>query len=737
MTDQQAAALSAPCDERVRFARSLFKEFSMTRSTRALKYAALVALLASAAILSPQPANAAVPATVGLEGRLATPAGGPVADGDYTLTFSLYASASAPQATWSETAKVKLSAGRFAHALGSVKALNPSTLDSAKGGWVGVKVGQDPELTRTPFLAVPFAARAALAESAAVAAVAKGLNCTGCVSVGTMKFDGDVDLAGNSIKVKNLTASGDVVAASVTASSFSGDGSKLTGLQIAGGSCKVGWVVTGIKADGSVTCSAAPPAKISEDALGQLSNGLLKNVFDEKFEGVAKAIPDNNPGGVISEVKVPDVGIVKSISVTVDLTNADISGLVVTLFDPLNKQYVLHNKSGKGAYLKTSFPAPTKAVSGDITSWEGQNAKGTWRLIVADWKDNGGGNDGKINSWTMNIKYLSSKKIVLKGDLVADGAILTDGGKSNCFVKDTGKGYSALYCGDKMITGWATPTTPLMKRIFAGGHQSCGILLDDTMLCWGKYDSGNGWKEPPKLTDKLQKLSLSYYEGCALRLDGSLKCWGRYASSAPSGTFTDIACNHTSCCAVTNTEAMKCWGKSDHSQTNSPVGKYAEVDAGYHHYCALTTAGDVKCWGYNNKSQTDVPKTNDVYSQVSLGNYHSCALRKKDGYARCWGKWDNNENVSSYTGPFSTLVQGRNYYHCGLRPGGEFFCWGNSSFWDNVWHRNNYAEARANIGPFIDAQVSRHDHTCFLRRDLTAACVGSNSQGKLQIPEVK
>ena len=109
-----------------------------------------------------------------------------------------------------------------------------------------------------------------------------------------------------------------------------------------------------------------------------------------------------------------------------------------------------------------------------------------------------------------------------------------------------------------------------------------------------------------------------------------------YAGSGPrSGKYKDIACTNNSCCAVTESNGMKCWGHSGNGKTNPPLGNYAEVDSGHEHYCALTTAGDVKCWGYNNKQQTDVPKTNDVYVQVSLGNYHSCALRKKDGYARC------------------------------------------------------------------------------------------------------
>ena len=75
--------------------------------------------------------------------------------------------------------------------------------------------------------------------------------CTGCVDVSDIKFNGDVDLGANSLKSKNGTFSGDVTAATVTATSFVGDGSKLTGIKTPSGECNTaGEVVKGINADG-------------------------------------------------------------------------------------------------------------------------------------------------------------------------------------------------------------------------------------------------------------------------------------------------------------------------------------------------------------------------------------------------------------------------------------------------------------------------------------------------------
>ena len=69
----------------------------MNYNTHRLALSTLLILVASTA------AAAAVPTTIGLEGKLVTAAGGPVADGDYNVTFALYPSATAQQPAWSET----------------------------------------------------------------------------------------------------------------------------------------------------------------------------------------------------------------------------------------------------------------------------------------------------------------------------------------------------------------------------------------------------------------------------------------------------------------------------------------------------------------------------------------------------------------------------------------------------------------------------------------------------------
>ena len=433
----------------------------MTLRTHDLLQAlALTLLLATAAS-----ATAAVPGTVAIQGRLSTAGGGAVTDGTYGLKLALYAAKDSKDPLWNDVAPVEIQSGMFSYALGSNKALPLTVLDAAGAGWLGVAVASDPELPRVPLHAVVYARRAAVAGALACsgcitadnlakdalsasfpwaasdkaggdaikaqsAALATDLQCTGCVSISELKIDGDLDLGGNGLKAKLLMAD-KITVGSVLASNLSGDGSNITGLKLPTGKCGDGEVVHGIAADGSLICISGGGA-LPADGLFAVSNGQLTTVFSaSQGMGDPVAIKDNDPIGVSSIAVVPDVGSVKSLSISIDVANSDISGLTVTLFDPDNKAYVLYDKSGSGKVLKSSWPAPSKTVSGDLEAWKGKNPKGTWRLKVLDLKAGPGGDDGAINGFTVTVTWLSNTKVGATGVFEArNGFIMQTGAKA-------------------------------------------------------------------------------------------------------------------------------------------------------------------------------------------------------------------------------------------------------------------------------------------------------------------
>ncbi len=374
----------------------------MMLRVRTLSLALLTLLVASAFGVQ---AIAAVPATMAIEGRLASAAGGQVADGDYSLTFRIYATKGAKSALWTEkVAKVTVKGGAFRHALGSVVPLSAKLLAGAT--FVGLQVAAEPELARNPIHSAPFAMLAGLAQ---------GIACTGCVSLGALKIDGDLDLGGNAIKAKVLSA-GSLQAATVTAGAFIGDGSKLTNVGAKAGKCQSGKVVTGIAGDGSLIC-ASTASSLPKDGLEQVSNGVLTNVYiaSAGSKKTPVKIEDNNPIGVYDTINLPDIGNVEKLSVSLKITNSDISGLEVILYDPNNAKYVLHAKSGSGQTLQGTWPTPNKLVSGNLGAWSGKNPKGLWRLRVVDNKFLNNGIDGELVSWSVGGGGLSNKVVTGKG----------------------------------------------------------------------------------------------------------------------------------------------------------------------------------------------------------------------------------------------------------------------------------------------------------------------------------
>ena len=416
----------------------------MSRHSRR-SLAATAAVLACLWVTS---ASAAVPVTIAVEGQLLSSGGAAAVDGSYTLTFALYATTSSTKATWTEAAKVSLVGGRFTHALGSVKPLSATLVDSSGAAWLGIQVGQDAELPRRPLHAVATALRASVAEglvctgcvkaaaagftyagSATKGGPASDLQCSGCVSVAEMKFDGNIDLGSSSFKAKNGLFSGDLVANTVTAAAFAGDGSKLSGVQIGGGSCKSGEVMVGVKPDGSVLCGVGAGGN---NALG----GMLTTVFDEtaKVPGLPAGIPDNTGLKATLQATFGNVGTAMSIKVHVALSNTDLSTVAIVLLPPDDKKTGMTVCDPCGAQDAKSYDATltekSTLKSGSLAAMIGKSMAGDWSLAVLDSSfciaqapgnaalcDLTNKTDGKITAFAVSGTVTSGQSVKLGGTL--------------------------------------------------------------------------------------------------------------------------------------------------------------------------------------------------------------------------------------------------------------------------------------------------------------------------------
>jgi hypothetical protein len=120
---------------------------------RSVRGALVLALLLA---VSQSALAAAVPPTVGYQGRLYDQNGNPIS-GTLSVVFSLYPAASGGTAVWTETQSVTFADGYFTAQLGSVTAFPASTFNGSVL-YLGVKVGTDAEMTpRASVASVPYA----------------------------------------------------------------------------------------------------------------------------------------------------------------------------------------------------------------------------------------------------------------------------------------------------------------------------------------------------------------------------------------------------------------------------------------------------------------------------------------------------------------------------------------------------------------------------------------------------
>ena len=355
---------------------------------------------------------------------------GSALSGDFDLKFTLYDASEAGKQIWTETHEtVAVVGGLFDVVLGAdpANALAPAFFIDNAQVWLGVQVlggpgvpdDGDPELPRRPLTKVGAAFVADVALSADNA----------------MKLDG--------MSVEDLTAA---ILAAVEAEGY-------------------------LKPGGKLDQSNMPP-----NGLNEVSNDLISNQFVDKTEGNKNVpIPDNNPGGVYDELDFPDIGIAEKLTVSISVSNSDMSTVNISLFDPENTEYVLLTKgSSSGGEYATTYPEPTPTVTGDLTTWVSKNPKGKWRLRVVDtgFKDNE--TDGQINGWSVQIQTLSTKKIQVTGNAFFKKDVTVEG------QLDIQKGGSIQGTGNIDLQGDLIIRNKAGEVMFKINHETGEVMLSKT-----------------------------------------------------------------------------------------------------------------------------------------------------------------------------------------------------------------------------------------------------------------
>ena len=509
-----------------------------------------LALVAAVLVLIAGPVAAEdVPNGITTQGVLRNAAGN-VVNGVYSLTFKLYTAKAEGQLLWSEVQDdVAVENGIYTALLGQTSPLPASLFANNVEVWLGVSVEGQQELPRAQMTTVAYAFQARSADQA------KGLDCTGCITDEMLGFDpvAEDDVvqmvkdSGQFVETANAVIKGGLdVMGTITAATFVGDGSGLTGISSPQGTCAEGWLVAGIDPDGTLQCVQAAaaissvdglsggtingdlevggtltvnaaevctddgncgetlallaceagelavyggemwscstfndifdPSVLPADGLNEISNDLIFNQFEDPYvSGTTPVqIKDHYPLGSTDSIVIPDAGIAQELTVSINITNSDLSTVTVKLFDPNNQEYILYEENGPGQELGATYPVPTPAKSGDLTDWVGKNPQGEWILTVIDNGFKDVEFDGQINAWSISVKTLSNKKVHVKGDLVVDGNIMAAGG-GGLSIDEVGNVTASgdLEVGGKLIADVSEYTNPFGSVFTYWARKTC------------------------------------------------------------------------------------------------------------------------------------------------------------------------------------------------------------------------------------------------------------------------
>lgn len=224
------------------------------------------------------------------------------------------------------------------------------------------------------------------------------------------------------------------------------------------------------------------------------------------------------------------------------------------------------------------------------------------------------------------------------------GCGIREGCEVSCWGVDDASNYD-----NGQVTG--TPDVP-MQQVTTGPDYNCGILLDNTVTCWGEPTIDYGQLEPPD--ELFAQLSIGAAQVCGLSTSGELLCfggWGYPYTIPPEGTYVSMDSGYAHACAIDTRGLLACWGcdesSVDHGQCDPPGGHFVQVSAGSRHSCAIDEDGSIVCWGYNLAGQCDAPEGGFI--QVSAGEIHSCAIDEENDLV-CWGHCEPSEKGDVYMG---------------------------------------------------------------------------------------
>ena len=313
---------------------------------------------------------------------------------------------------------------------------------------------------------------------------------------------------------------------------------------------------------------------------------------------------------------------------------------------------------------------------------------------------------GKVRCWGDNIDgqlgtgTTTSSLAPVEVPGLTDIVQISSGAAHTCALNQSNE----VYCWGNNTQGQIgtgntlTQTTPQrvtglpnsISSIAVGNFSSCALDTTGDIYCWGDnrfgalgFDSMGNMVTQPTKADLTGATAIAAGGGntCAIK-SGEVHCWGDLLTSVSPDTpwmsaeiqgasnITQISVGLTHACALSNNNAVLCWGANFAGQlgtndmidsainakvTLKPSGSQqlssiVEIKAGGFFSCAISSLDKVYCWGQNGQGQLGINTGQDQLRPVELvtlnasstatlglGTFHACRA-SESGQVDCWGE---------------------------------------------------------------------------------------------------
>lgn len=279
---------------------------------------------------------------------------------------------------------------------------------------------------------------------------------------------------------------------------------------------------------------------------------------------------------------------------------------------------------------------------------------------------------------------------------------------------------------------------PAGSTVAAGHYHTCALRASDNAEfggiahCWG-FDAMGQVSRAPTDTTFIQ-LSSGHFHSCGVTLEEKILCWGgvdRKDVYAPAGLFQQVTAGQFHTCGLTRDGEPRCWGE-DHltGATKPPPGTFVQLEAGVDFTCGLRPSAEVECWGGNAHGQSDGPPAGERFLQIaaSTSSPQACALTLDGSDLVCWGQNTKGQAPRRVRGPFAQVATGYKTTCALARESAEIECFGVSA------HVFGSEDAPHFAGHTWEQLSVGSDHICALDVEGAVVCHGQPTQTARVVP---